>query len=78
MCVNRSCPVLQWMFEYIWTPEVEAEVERALQLSLKTKILHVSNDLLLLKTNASSASDTCLFTLSFNSTIIICLLNICL
>lgn len=46
------------MFEYIWTPEVEAEVEAevetALQLSLKTKtkILHVSNNMLLLKTNA--------------------------
>lgn len=52
--VNRSFPVLQWMFEYIWTPEVEAEVETALQLSLKTKtkILHVSNNMLLLKTNA--------------------------
>lgn len=54
MSVNRSCPVLQWMFEYIWTPEVEAEVETALQLSLKTKtkILHESNNMLLLKTNA--------------------------
>lgn len=54
MSVNRSFPVLQWMFEYIWTPEVEAEVETALQLSLKTKtkILRVSNNMLLLKTNA--------------------------
>lgn len=58
MSVNRSFPVLQWMFEYIWTPEVEAEVEAevetALQLSLKTKtkILHESNNMLLLKTNA--------------------------